>query len=131
MRTEEVIIGGCAAIGVLVYFFAFLLPMKRASAAAGRPWRMYPVCFLGDYCDRVIARKEAEKQRLIDLARTRQAPSSLVGAQRALRTGTPTGAPNPSTQGSPHPPNSSPWRTPLAAARPPARPQLRQSIAAH
>lgn len=91
MRTYEVIIMGCASIGVLVYFFRFLLPMKRASAAAGRPWRMYPVCFLGDYCDRVIARKEAEKQRLLDLARTRQAPPSMLGAPRALRAGTPMG----------------------------------------
>ena len=102
MRTEEVIIGGCAAIGVLIYFFAFLLPMKRASAAAGRPWRMYPVCFLGDYCDRVIARKEAEKQRLIDLTRTRQAPPDR-------------------RHGSP----------PFTAAHPPARPLLRQPISAH
>jgi hypothetical protein len=74
MRSYEVIMLICGCIGMCIYFFGLLLPMKRASAARGQPWRMVPVCWLGDYFDRVIARKHAEKDRLLALARQRSVP---------------------------------------------------------
>lgn len=94
MHTSEVVLMLSGSIGLLIFVFGWILPEKRASAARGRPWRMVPVCLLRDYFDRVIARKEAEKNRLIHLARTRQPPSSLAGVPRVMATGAATRAPH-------------------------------------
>ena len=76
MQMVNIIIFISASCGVIIYFTCCLRPMMQESAARGMPWRMYPVCCLGDYFERRLLRKRAEKDRLIALARQRT-PSLL------------------------------------------------------
>lgn len=80
MANVIILIGVC--IGTLVYFFGFLRPLMKRSAARGRPWRMYPVCCLADYFEQKLAAQRAEKDRLLGLVRQRQAPAPVAPAVR-------------------------------------------------
>ena len=93
MRSEEAILGACGLIGLLIFIFGTLLPGLRAAAPPGVRLRFPPVCFLSDYFDRVIARKVAEKNRLIHLARTGQPSPSLAAIPRVMATDAATRAP--------------------------------------
>ena len=85
MHPAEVVLMIGGIIGSLIYFFGWILPAKRAITARGYPLRT-PACLLGEYFDRVIARKEAEKNRLIHLARTGQPSPSLAAIPRVMAT---------------------------------------------
>jgi len=71
MQMVNIIILISASVGVIIYFTCCLRPLMREAAARGTPWRMYPVCFLGDYFERRLMRKRTEKDRLLSLVRHR------------------------------------------------------------